>query len=218
MSDSRASRSTTLPFPSSPHCAPTITVAGTNSESARPTGLRKLPEACGTHRLTRGSLRTGSPGMRALPASAHERMQSRGDPRGIVMARGAGRISRGSEVRELRVAFEEGELLGAGGAVAMLGQEHLGEALVGRVVVVVLVPVDERDQVGVLLDRARLAQVGEDRTLVVSLLDGARELAHGQNRDVEVAREDLEVARDLGNLLDAILDAGARGHQLEVVD
>src|SRR6478735_3119100 len=41
MSDSCASRSTILPLPSSPHCAPTTTVAGTSVESAGTVG--RLP-------------------------------------------------------------------------------------------------------------------------------------------------------------------------------
>src|SRR6266576_348627 len=38
MSESSASRSTILPFPSSPHCAPTITVAGTAESVPDPAG------------------------------------------------------------------------------------------------------------------------------------------------------------------------------------
>src|SRR5918911_3074192 len=41
MSESSASRSTILPFPSSPHCAPTTTVAGTARESNRDCGDRQ---------------------------------------------------------------------------------------------------------------------------------------------------------------------------------
>src|SRR5436190_7825641 len=41
MSELWASRSTILPFPSSPHCAPTITVAGTSKESARAGGYAR---------------------------------------------------------------------------------------------------------------------------------------------------------------------------------
>src|SRR5688572_32707250 len=44
-------------------------------------------------------------------------------------------------------------------AVALLADDHLGHATLGGVLVVDLVAVDERDEVGVLLDGARLAQV-----------------------------------------------------------
>ena len=87
-----------------------------------------------------------------------------------------------------------------------------------RVGVVVLVAVDEHHEVGVLLERPGLAEVGEDRPLVVALLDRARELRQRQDRHVEVAREHLQRARDLRHLLHAVLGVRARGHQLEVVD
>src|SRR4051794_8222467 len=107
------------------------------------------------------------------------------------------------EIRELRVALEERELHRVGRAVPVLGEDHLGEALAVRLLVVVLVPVDEGDEIGVLLDRSGLAQVGEDRPLVRALLDRARELRQRDDRDVEVAREDLQRAGDLRYLLHA---------------
>ena len=59
-------------------------------------------------------------------------------------------------------------------AVAVLGEDQLGAARVLGVLVVVVVAVEEADEVGVLLDRAGLAQVGEDRALV-GRCSGARE-------------------------------------------
>ncbi len=64
-----------------------------------------------------------------------------------------GGLRRRRQVRELGVALQEAELDRVGGAVAVLGEDHLGEPLrVGLLAVVVLVAVDERDEVGVLLD------------------------------------------------------------------
>jgi len=60
------------------------------------------------------------------------------------------------------------------GPLRCLATINSAKALLVGLVVVVLVAVDEADDVGVLLDRSRLAQVGEDRALVVALLD-ARE-------------------------------------------
>src|SRR6187551_1871782 len=88
-------------------------------------------------------------------------------------------LLRSRQIRELRVALEERELDAVGRAVAVLGHVHLGDPLLVGLVVVVLVAVDEHHEVGVLLDRTGLAQVGEDRALVVALLDGPRELRHG---------------------------------------
>ncbi len=75
----------------------------------------------------------------------------------------------------------------------MLGEDHLRHALlVGLLAEVVLVAVDEEDEVGILLEAARLAEIGEDRPLVVSLLDRTRELREREDRDVEVACKDLQ--------------------------
>src|SRR5439155_7156348 len=102
-----------------------------------------------------------------------------------------------SQIREFRVALQEREPLDAGRSVAVLGEDDLGEALLVGLLVVVLVAVDEHNEVGVLLDRSGFSQVGEDRPLVVTLLDGAGKLRHRQDRHVEVAREHLQVARNL---------------------
>ena len=103
-------------------------------------------------------------------------------------------------------------------AVAVLGDDHVGDPLALGLLVVVLVAVDEHDEVGVLLDRARLAQVGEHRALVRALLDAAVELRERDDRALELARERLEPARDLADLLDAVVRPAVAAHQLQVVD
>ena len=102
-------------------------------------------------------------------------------------------------------------------AVALLRADLLREPaiLVGRLVV--LGPVEEEHDIGVLLDRSRLTQVRELRTLVVPELDRARELRERDDGHVELAREVLERSRDLTDLLLTALGLG-RGHELEVVD
>ena len=81
----------------------------------------------------------------------------------------------------------------AGRAVALLADDHfgaavhllhlllprevLGRAFLGLLVLeVVLLAIDEEHHVGVLLDRAGFAQVGELRMLVVALFDLTAEL------------------------------------------
>src|SRR5262249_52595139 len=82
------------------------------------------------------------------------------------------RASAGGQVVEAGARGGEAREHLAGGAVALLGDDQLGDALrVGGLRVVVLVAVDEDDHVGVLLDGARLAQIGELGALV---LGGAR--------------------------------------------
>src|SRR5256885_3279359 len=87
------------------------------------------------------------------------------------------------EVVEPRVFLLEEQLHGAGGPVALLPDDELRqalEALVGLGVggaVVELLTIDEADHVGVLLDGARLPQVGELRpaVLAAALLRRARQ-------------------------------------------
>src|SRR6185437_15082386 len=108
-------------------------------------------------------------------------------------------VSLVGKARELCVLADERDLEVAGRPVAVLGDDHLGDALVavvGLVAVVVLLPVEEHHEVGVLLDRARLAQVGEHRPLVVTLLGRAVELGERDDRKVEVLRDLLQAAGD----------------------
>src|SRR6266853_116665 len=131
-----------------------------------------------------------------------------------------------------RVVVEAGEflleieLLGAGGAVALLAEDHFGDALDALVglgvdrAVVELLAIDETDDVGVLLDGARFAQVRELRpaVLAAALLRRARQLRQRHDRDVELLGQRLERARNVGNLLLAVLRIAGTLHQLQVID
>jgi hypothetical protein len=63
-----------------------------------------------------------------------------------------------------------------------------------------------------------LTQVRQHRPLVRARLDAAAELGQGDDRDGELARQDLEAAAHLADLLHAVLDARVGAHELEVVD
>src|SRR6266446_688906 len=97
-------------------------------------------------------------------------------------------------VVEASVFLLEEQLHGACGTVALLAHGQLRKSFDALVrlrvyrTVVELLPVDEADDVGVLLDRARLAQVGELRApvLAAALLRGARELRDGDDGHVEL--------------------------------
>ena len=140
----------------------------------------------------------GGPGARRRPAT----------PRRVVVLGLAERA-------ELGVVAHEAEAHEPGGAVAVLGDLELDDALGGGVAGVL---VDEHHHVGVLLDGARLAQVGELRLAVGARLGRAVELRHGDDRHVQLARQLLHRARDVGDLLLAVLGARVAGHQLQVVD
>src|SRR5438045_7093315 len=84
---------------------------------------------------------------------------------------------------EARELFLEKQIHDSGRTISLLADDHLGlslervAVLVHRTVVEFL-PVQEHDQVGVLLDGARFTKVGQLRPLVVAgaLLRRAREL------------------------------------------
>src|SRR5438105_8389528 len=123
------------------------------------------------------------------------------------------------EVGEAREAAEERELDAADGAVPLLADDDLGPALrLFLVRKVHLVAVDEKDHVGVLLDRARLAQVRHHGAPVVTLLDRARELRERDHRHLELLGERRERARYLRALGRAVLALRARRHELQIVD
>ena len=103
----------------------------------------------------------------------------------------SGRASTAREVHELGVALEEREHDVADRPVAVLGDDHVGLARALGVAVVVLVAVDEHDDVGVLLDLPRLAQVRELRLRRRPLLGRPRELGDRDDRHLELAGEDL---------------------------
>jgi hypothetical protein len=88
----------------------------------------------------------------------------------------------------------------------VLGDDHVRDPLALGLVVVVLVAVDEHHEVGVLLDRAGLAQVRQHGALVRALLDAAVELRERDHGHLQLARQRLEAAGDLRDLLDAVLD------------
>jgi hypothetical protein len=55
----------------------------------------------------------------------------------------------------------------------VLADDDLGNALVVGIQVIIFVSIQKHYHVCVLLNGARIAKVGEERTLVVALFDGA---------------------------------------------
>src|SRR5713226_5739805 len=177
-----------------------------------------VPSSVATGTLRRrASSRPGAHGLR----SAIPRMVTVGSPMNIsrrarpplpapmmttlVMGGGRDRSERLRHLVALRpvlkrgVFGDEGQIDQSRRAVALLADNDLGEVLVLRRLDPVPVgPEKEEDEVGVLLERPRLAQVGELGLLVLAALHRER-------------------ARDLGDLLLAVLRIPAP-HELEVVD
>ena len=75
----------------------------------------------------------------------------------------------------------------ANGAVTVLSDKELGDIswlIVVVVLFVIIWAVEEHDEVGVLLDRAGLAEVGENGAGIVTAGDRTRELGEGNDGDV----------------------------------
>ena len=51
-----------------------------------------------------------------------------------------------------------------------------------------------------------------------TLIRATRQLGKGDNRHIQLLRHDFEISGHFRNLLNTVLDASARGHQLKVVD
>src|SRR5207247_1767450 len=128
-------------------------------------------------------------------------------------------LGRHLAVLEARVLLQEGQLDLADGAVALLGDVHLGDALLlGVLGVAVLVAVEYADDVRVLLDCAGFAKVREPRHGRRAALDLAVQLRERHHREVQLLGERLQGARYLRDLLLAVVPALARPHELDVVD
>src|SRR5437016_3418715 len=91
---------------------------------------------------------------------------------------------------EARLAALEDEADAVGGAIALLGDKQLGLiALFGQSINFEEVgPIDEHDDVGVLLDGAGFAEVGELRAALVTL-GCAGELAENEDGDLQLFGE-----------------------------
>ena len=77
---------------------------------------------------------------------------------------------------------------------------------------------EEHDHVGILLDGAGVAQVGQHGALVGALHVGAGQLGAGQQRHLQLQGDGLEAAGNLADLQLAVLVAAVRRHQLQIVD
>ena len=100
----------------------------------------------------------------------------------------------------------------------MLGEVDLGDAALGRVLVVDLFAVDQENHIRVLLDGARLAQVGHHRLLLGARLDAAIELRQRDHRYLQFLGQCLEAAGNLGNFGSAVFLGARHLHELQVID
>src|SRR5205809_3921501 len=114
------------------------------------------------------------------------------------------------EIAEARELAFELYFHGAGGAVALLADDDFGLAVHQRHVElpffvfgradtrlligeVIFLAIHEEHDVSVLLDRTGFAQVGQLRPLVVTVFNLTRELRQGDDRNIELLGERLEI-------------------------
>ena len=114
---------------------------------------------------------------------------------------------------ELRISTRPTDLDRVGRAVTVLGNDDLGDVLlgVGRNVLtlcylVVIVAVKEDDNVSVLLDRARFTQIAYHRLLAGTALRTSGKLGAADNGNVKLLCENFERTRDLADLLRSVFD------------
>src|SRR5450759_3998197 len=118
------------------------------------------------------------------------------------------------QVVEPRVVATELELDHAGRAVAVLGDDQLGDAR-PLIRFVVLRAKQKHDNVTILFDASAFTKVAQDGALVRALLGGAAQLRDSDHRDPKLSSQSLERARDRRHLLDPVVVAsGAAVHQL----
>src|SRR5215472_15351157 len=118
------------------------------------------------------------------------------------------------------MAAEEDEIKAAGGAVALLGDDQLGlgALFVGDISLIEIRAVDEQDDVRVLLDGARFAEVGELRLALLAFWR-ASQLAENEHGNLQFLRQRLQRARNTGDFFLAVGGAAIqrRNDELNVI-
>lgn len=105
-----------------------------------------------------------------------------------------------------RVVLEvEGDL--ADRSVTMLGDDDIDDVLIRSIRLHTVLTIEEHDHVCVLLDRTGFAEVGKFRELVWAGFDRTGQLRERDDGDIELTGELLQSARNLGDLLDAVVAA-----------
>ncbi len=103
--------------------------------------------------------------------------------------------------------------------IALLGDNQLGHILVFGLSVVHHIAVNEADDVGILLDRSRLPQIGQHGPFVFfATLGTSIQLGERQNRNIQFLGETLETPADFGNFLLPAPRPTITVGQLQIID
>jgi hypothetical protein len=85
---------------------------------------------------------------------------------------------------ERRTASQKDQPQFADGAITVLANEDVGQACMRRISMVHLIPVEEDDEISVLLKRTAVAEIRQHRPFVFSVLHIPVELPKGDDRNV----------------------------------
>src|SRR5450830_1421069 len=116
---------------------------------------------------------------------------------------------------------QEGKANTADRAVTLLTDDNFGGAFVWRIRIVNFIPVNEQNNVSILLDSAGFTQVGHHWTFVRALFQRTVQLGQSDHRTIQLFGEALQASRNFGNFGGAVFTtvaAAVTGHQLQVVD
>ena len=102
-------------------------------------------------------------------------------------------------------------------AIAVLGQDDLGDVLVLRFLVVVIFAIQEGNDVRILFQGPRFAEVTEHGSFILPAFDASAELGQGDERHFQFPRQGLEGAGNLGDFLLPAFGITAL-HELQIVD
>ena len=83
------------------------------------------------------------------------------------------------------------KIYGSDRAVTLFRDNNLRRVRVIRILIIIIVTVQEHNNVGILLDRSGLSKVRKHRPVIRSRLAGTGKLGQGDHRDAQLPRDGL---------------------------
>src|SRR5713101_8546254 len=129
-----------------------------------------------------------------------------------------------SSKTSLRKIFEtrkftlESEAYDTRWAIPLFGDVNFGDAFLGAIFGVIdFIAINEPDNICILFNRPRFAEVGQLRFRRLALFHGPAELRQRHHRDIELFGQGFEGTGNAGNFLLAVLRTAAHLHELQIV-
>ena len=92
-------------------------------------------------------------------------------------------------IRKFRIIRQPDQIDGSDRAVSLFGDDDFRDSLILGILIIVIISIDKHNDVGILLDRSLLTQVGKHRTVVGTLLNSPGKLGQCNNRHIQLSRE-----------------------------